>query len=293
MGFWFLVQILVNLVLFAGFAVLWMKLSRPAKDDPRLSKGLQLLQSKISVLEDLSDRTDNQVKQLTALLESKVIDVQQKIMASDKQLAKIEQSLAKSRELASIFQDRIPHEEIREREQTKKFVKAARMAHRGASVEQIIKETGLALAEAEFIAKVNKDQLQFCEDSLPDWALDDQSFSGVEQSDKAIDEISFLPPTQRGVPRDFAQVFEIPKADQSALQKLGEEFKAACDEVKATAEAKSQQEGFFDLNQLLNLEQKPTPKVSNPNPNGSVRVEKNLGVRPVEFRKIELVKDLQ
>ncbi|MEN0058082.1 MAG: DUF2802 domain-containing protein, partial [Bdellovibrio sp.] len=61
MSFWLLIQVLVNLILFAGVIGVWIRLSRPAKDDPRLSKGLQLLQSKIAVLEDLSDRTETQV----------------------------------------------------------------------------------------------------------------------------------------------------------------------------------------------------------------------------------------
>ena len=82
MSFWLLIQILINIVLFAVVGILWMKLSRPQKDDPRLSKGLQLLQSKISVLEDLSDRTETQVQQLTALIESKVKDVQAKIQSA-------------------------------------------------------------------------------------------------------------------------------------------------------------------------------------------------------------------
>ena len=69
MNAWILFQILVNLILTAGLVTLWIRLGRPAKDDPRMSKGLQLLQSKISILEDLSDRTDTQVQQLTALLD--------------------------------------------------------------------------------------------------------------------------------------------------------------------------------------------------------------------------------
>lgn len=71
MTFWGLVQIFVDLVLLASAGFMWVKLHRPAKDDPRLSRGLQLLQSKISVLEDLSDRTETQVTQLTKLMEQK------------------------------------------------------------------------------------------------------------------------------------------------------------------------------------------------------------------------------
>ena len=45
---------------------MWVKLFKRKQDDPRMSRGLQLLQSKIAVLEDLSDRTELQVKQLAA-----------------------------------------------------------------------------------------------------------------------------------------------------------------------------------------------------------------------------------
>ncbi|MGZ3802364.1 MAG: DUF2802 domain-containing protein, partial [Bdellovibrio sp.] len=99
MSFWFLLQVLVNLILLSGIIAMWVRLSRPPKDDPRLSKGLQLLQSKIAVLEDLSDRTETQVNQLTALLEQKVREIQVKVQASDKQLIKIEQSMQKSLEV--------------------------------------------------------------------------------------------------------------------------------------------------------------------------------------------------
>lgn len=170
MSFWVLIQILVNLILFAGVAAVWVRLHRPAKDDPRLSKGLQLLQSKIAVLEDLSDRTEHQVSQLTALLETKCRDIQEKIVAADRQISRIDQSAQKSMEVAKIFQDRIPHSEILERQNTIKYVKAARMAHRGASIEEIVNEVDLSRAEIEFIAKVNRDRLQFSEEDLPEWA---------------------------------------------------------------------------------------------------------------------------
>lgn len=170
MSFWVLAQVLINLLLFAGMAVLWVRLSRPAKDDPRLSKGLQLLQSKISVLEDLSDRTETQVSQLTAILETKCRELQGRIAEADRQILRIEQSAQKSLEVAKIFQDRIPHDEIIERQKTIKYVKAARLAHQGLPVEEIARQVDLTMAEIEMIAKVNRDQLQFSEADLPEWA---------------------------------------------------------------------------------------------------------------------------
>ncbi|MGE0763276.1 MAG: DUF2802 domain-containing protein, partial [Bdellovibrionales bacterium] len=75
-----MLQVFVDVALFLGVTVAWFRLNRPAQDDPRLSRGLQLLQSKIAVLEDLSDRTDAQVKQLTSLIEQKARLLQNKII---------------------------------------------------------------------------------------------------------------------------------------------------------------------------------------------------------------------
>lgn len=170
MSFWFLLQILINVVLFAAVGFMWVRLQKPAKDDPRLSRGLQLLQSKISVLEDLSDRTETQARQLTTLIEQKCREVQGVVLQTEKQLQKIEQSMEKSREVAKIFQDKIPHQEIIERQNSLKYIKAARLAHQGLSVEEISKQVDLARGELEFIANVNRQQLQFSESDLPDWA---------------------------------------------------------------------------------------------------------------------------
>jgi hypothetical protein len=168
--FWGLVQIFFDLLLIAATGFMWMRLNRPAKDDPRLSRGLQLLQSKIAVLEDLSDRTETQAGQLTALMEQKIRDLQAKLLQADKQIQKIDMSTSKSLEVAKIFQDKIPHQEIIERQNTIKYVKAARLAHQGRSVDDIAGQVDLSRGEIEFIAKVNREQLQFSEEDLPAWA---------------------------------------------------------------------------------------------------------------------------
>lgn len=199
MSFWVLVQTLVDLILLAGCGLLWVRLHRPPKDDPRLSKGLQLLQSKIAVLEDLSDRTEVQVTQLTALLETKCREIQEKIGAADRQIARIESSAQKSMEVASIFQDRIPHSEILERQNTIKYVTAARMAHQGHSVDEIAAQVDLSRAELEFIAKVNREQLQFSEADLPEWARAANPTASSAQAKKhgpAPSEVQFSLPRQ-------------------------------------------------------------------------------------------------
>lgn len=304
MSFWVLLQCLLNLILLAGVVGLWIRLQRPPKDDPRLSKGLQLLQSKISILEDLSDRTETQVGQLTSLLEQKVKDIQNKIQSADKQLARIDQSMQKSLEVAKIFQDRIPHEEIVERQNTIKYVKAARMAHQGMGVEEIATECPeLSRGEIEFIAKVNRDQLMFCEDSLPEWAnseIPEEEFSVSSLNDNTK---SMKTPLQRDNAPDFSTVFEVPKADQDALKKLGDAFKAACNEVKEKEEAAQSTannvSALFSVTQNIAqnfLGEKPTAATPTAAPLAKTKPlnsNKESVVRPVEFRRIDMTKDLE
>ncbi|WP_246845308.1 DUF2802 domain-containing protein [Bdellovibrio sp. NC01] len=294
MSFWFLLQLLVNVILLAGIVGMWVRLNRPPKDDPRLSKGLQLLQSKIAVLEDLSDRTETQVNQLTALLEQKVKDIQAKIQASEKQIAKIDQSMQKSLEVAKIFQDRIPHNEIVERQNTIKYVKAARMAHQGADIEEIAAQCPeLSRGEIEFIAKVNRDQLMFCEESLPEWAAHtDEETAMTDSSDLSdVDNISFGAPLQREKTSDISSIFEVPRNENDQLKKLGEAFKAACLEVEEE-EKKAEQKAPSIMNVTQDIAQnflgeKPAQQKHIP--------KKNIGepvIRPVEFRRIDLSRDL-
>ena len=301
MSFWLLLQILVNLILLAGIVALWIRSMRPAKDDPRLSKGLQLLQSKIAVLEDLSDRTETQVQQLTALLEQKVKDIQTKIQTSDKQLVKIEQSMQKSLEVAKIFQDRIPHGEIIERQNTLKYIKAARVAHHGQGIDEICEQIpDLSRGEVEFIAKVNRDQLMFCEDSLPDWAQESVSAAKAEDDYSDVDDIGFMPPLQKDSSVvDVAKAFEIPRTENEALKKLGDAFKAACVEVKEQEEAQQQKvesiASIFSVTQNMAqnfLSEKPISAAPTAMTAKPINSNKEAVVRPVEFRRIDMFDDL-
>ena len=195
------------LALTLAVAILWIKTSRPAKEDPRLSRGLQLLQSKISILEDLSDRTDKQVQQLMTLLEERARILQGKILQAHETLAKIDQSMSKSLNVAKIFQDKIPHGEIIERQNSAKFVLAAKLAHQGKTVEEIMQEVDLPQAEVEFIEKVNRDELTFSEDHLPEWAK-------TETTDAPM-----------------AAAFQTTRVDLSGLNVIQKNFKEAVKEV--------------------------------------------------------------
>jgi hypothetical protein len=204
--------VFTGLVLSLAIVILWIKVHRPPKEDPRLSRGLQMLQNKIAVLEDLSDRTDRQAQQLIALLDERAKILQGKILQAQETIMKVEASMSKSLDVAQIFQDKIPHEEIIERQNTAKYVRAAKLAHSGKSIEEIMVEVDLPRSEVEFIAKVNRDQLMFSEEHLPDWA----KYNSVETSNNF----------GLSQPR-MTQAFATPELDMTAMNQVSANFKTA------------------------------------------------------------------
>ncbi len=210
----------VDLVLVAGFMAMWWRLRRPPQDDPRLSRGLQLLQTKITVLEDLSDRTDSQVKQLTSLLEHKARGVQNKILEAEQQILKIDHSMNKSLEVAEIFQDKIPHQEILERQRTVEYVKAARMAHSGMSVEEIAQTVHLPREQVELIAKFNRDQLMFDESQLPEWAA--RPGATTDSPGFVMNDMDFV-----------NQLDTVPQPDFTGAGKIQDDFRKAVESARA------------------------------------------------------------
>ena len=166
MSLWSLLQLMVDVALILGVGILWYRFKRPAAEDPRLSRGLQLLQSKIAVLEDLSDRTDTQVKTLSHLLDQKAIALQGQMMASENQVRKIEQTMEKN---ISTMEEFANERVLVERDDTAKYVQAAQMAHSGLSVENIQREVELPREQLELITKMNKQQLMYDQSQLPSW----------------------------------------------------------------------------------------------------------------------------
>ena len=221
-----MLQVLVDVALFLGVTVAWFRLTRPAQDDPRLSRGLQLLQSKIAVLEDLSDRTDAQVKQLTSLIEQKARLLQNKIIEAEHQIRRVDQAMHKSKEVAEIFQDKIPHQEIIERQNTIKYVKAAKLANAGKSLEEIAAVVDLPMVQLELIAKLNKDQLVFDAEALPEWAQN--QIVADEATNLTADVLAQPAQTPVNTSGDLATLFEPPKEEYASLKRLGEEFRNAC-----------------------------------------------------------------
>lgn len=249
-------------ILIVAVGGLYARFLRAPQEDPRLSRGLQLLQSKISVLEDLSDRTDAQVKQLTKLLETKISQIQAKIQEAETQISRVESSMEKSREVASIFQDKIPHDEIVERKNTIKYIQAAKMAHKGHSVDEILAKLDLPRAEAEFIAKVNRQQLMFDESQLPVWAKSDLSRIESISPAQSLSEKPGLP--------SIEQALSIPSNTYESLKKLGDEFRLACREFEAqNPQIKGALEQSSkiaeDTNKVLRGEESKTESTMSPN----------------------------
>lgn len=241
MSLWILLQIGLNLIFGIAVFLCFQRLNRPAKDDPRLSRGLQLLQSKIAILEDLSDRTEVQVSQLTALLEQKCKDVQSKIQQAERHVHIINATMEKSLDVAKIFQDKIPHQEIIERQNTLKYVQAARMAHQGMTIEQIREKIDLPLGELEFIIKVNREQLMFSEEDLPAWARTEGEIAAQEPASEILappEPAPELCPIENPAPqRDLSEAFEVQRPQLQSLEKLGEQFRKACEEYDQQMQA--------------------------------------------------------
>lgn len=293
-SFWVLAQILLNIIFLAAVITIWIRQQRPQKDDPRLSKGLQLLQSKIAILEDLSDRTDEQVTQVMTILERKYQEIQLKLNESDRQIQKIDSNMNKSMEVAKIFQDRIPHAEILDRQNTIKYVTAAKMAHQGATIDQIASKVDLSKGEIEFIAKINRDQLMFCENSLPDWALGDQVANNEHQQTHFFVE----QPMMKMMPEMNLQPIQLShknnseneKAAQEQLKKIGDAYQDASLKNTTAASLIPTVQKENDLQKLLD-----SSKTSTLNQGKEEIIRQNnkiLKVRPVQFKRIDqLAKD--
>lgn len=169
MNIWLLLLTFFNIILLAGLSLSLFLRVKEKKEDQRLTKGLQLLQNKISILEDLSDKTDEQVRKLVHILDQKTGEIRQVMAESDEQIQEIETMLNRGLEISKIFQEQIPQGELHARQKTNLYVTAAKMANQGYTLEQITAQVDLSPAEIQMIIKVNKDNLQFAEDQLPAW----------------------------------------------------------------------------------------------------------------------------
>ena len=182
MSIWVGLQIILNLILLVGLALCFVRIQRQREDNPRLNQGLRLLQSKISVLEDLSDHSENQVNQLMTLLDKKLQEVRRSINNVNEHMVEMDQSIEKSKKMAEVIVNKIPHKEIIERKTTDKYKKAAQMAHQGIGVDRIVSELGLPRNEVQLIAKVNRKKYIFA-DKENLWASSAQQEESATKED--------------------------------------------------------------------------------------------------------------
>ena len=189
MSIWVLLQVVFNLAMLMGVALCLVRSFREPKDDPRLNHGLRLLQSKISILEDLSDHTENQVKQLMALLDKKLIDVRGAIHQVNGLMGEVGRSIADSRKMAEEFKQELVPDKIVEKKIENKYIQAAKMAHQGMAVDEIVKQLGLPKGEVQLIAKINRDKCVYAEDENVENQIFSQSLQLPEFSQASADQV--------------------------------------------------------------------------------------------------------
>lgn len=225
-------QIIFDFFLISGLVILWARHRKNDGDDPRMSRSLQLLQSKISILEDLSDRIDEQLQQASTLMEHKKKELDARVAEADRTIHTIQQSRDKSLEVAKIFQDRIPHAEIIERQRTIEYVKAARLAHQGVEISELVKQVNLPAGEVEFIAKMNREQLQFSLEELPDWATGASPSEQAAVASKAAETIANTGPVIEFPSRPTIELPKVSDAVSSDLAAIGERMRKAAGGVE-------------------------------------------------------------
>jgi hypothetical protein len=218
-------------------------------EDQSLSKCLQLLQNKISILQDLSDKTVEHVRTWVHLIEHKATDVQKQLIQSDEKIAQIEQALSKALDVSKIFYEQVPASEMAERQKTSKYVQAAKLANQGFTTDQISQKVDLSIAEIDMITKMNREQLQFAEESLPAWVNAAAQTENAENRDQEV--ADFNSQLQKMSQMVSSKAFDLPKPDLSSMNQIKQQFtdtiaqnstqipQTFIDEKKQTAETRT------------------------------------------------------
>lgn len=237
MSFWMTVQIVFNIVMLLTVFVMWAKLKRPPQEDPRMSRGLQLLQSKIAVMESLSDKTEAQFSNINSLIDKKTEKLQKILIKSEDQMSRLDTAMTKSMDVAEIFQDKIPHEDVIERKNSVQLITAARMAHAGHSIEEIVDKVKLPRPQVELICKVNKNDLIFDKDSLPGWVqkMESEQLGFVENEAPVhiqAETNNYEDESEQWVAKSNPEILSTPKSivgsELERIKKMGDEFKTLC-----------------------------------------------------------------
>lgn len=223
MNYWLLTLSTMNLLLLTLMLFSWLTKNKNKVEDQRLTKGLQLLQNKISILQDLSDKSDEQVRKWVHLIEQKSFEVQNQLSRSDEKMAQIETVLAKALDVSKAFAEQVPHETLAERQKTSRYAQAARLAHQGYSADQISQKTDLSTAETEIIIKMNRNQLQFSEDDLPAWVNTMANIPATgDEEQQEMNEFTAQLRKMNQVVSESA--FDTPKPDMTSMNQIKQQF---------------------------------------------------------------------
>lgn len=267
MNYWLLTLTLINVLLLAYIGFSHLAKNRTKVEDQRLTKGLQLLQNKISILQDLSDKTDEQVRTWVHLIEQKATDVQKQLIKSDEKIVQIEQALSKALDVSKIFYEQVPAAEMAERQKTSKYVQAAKLANQGFTTDQIAQKVDLSIAELDMITKMNRENLQFAEESLPAWIDAASRADNAENRDQELADFTSLlqSQSQKMSQAVSSTAFDLPKPDLSTMNQIKQQF------TDSIAQNSTQIPQTFLDEKKVAVE---------------TRTESGKVIRPFEFRKI-------
>ncbi len=273
MNYWLLTLALLNVLLIAYTAFNQLGRRRAQVDDQRLTRGLQLLQNKISILQDLSDKTDEQVRRWVHLIDQKSQQVQGQIHQSDSKIEQIEAALSKALDVSKIFYEQVPQAEMIERQKTSKYVQVAKLANQGFTVEQIAQKIDLSPAEIEMIAKMNRENLQFSEESLPAWvqAAAPSADAPEDRTHEVSEFAQSIQNQQRMTQTVSSTAFDRTEPDMTSMEHIKQQF------------TDSLGQNSTQIPQTFIEERKAAAAASAA---AETRTESGKIVRPFEFRKI-------
>lgn len=222
MNYWLLTLSMINILLLTFVLFSWLTKNKNKVEDQRLTKGLQLLQNKISILQDLSDKSDEQVRKWVHLIEQKSNEVQNQLIKSDDKIIQIEAALSKALDVSKIFYDQVPHAALADRQKTSKYVQAAKLAHQGFNSEQISQKIDLSVGEIDMIIKMNRDEMQYSEENLPAW-VNTNTPESTEDRSSEINE--FTAQLKKMTHQSVSEsAFDIQAPDLSSMDHIKQQF---------------------------------------------------------------------
>lgn len=281
MNYWLLSLSLLNVLLLAYIGFSELTKNKSKAEDNRLTKGLQLLQNKISILQDLSDKTDEQVRKWVHVIDQKASEVQGQLLQSDDKILQIENALNKALDVSKIFYEQVPHAEMTERQKTSKYVQAAKLANQGFTVDQICQKIDLSSAEIEMITKMNREELQFAEERLPAWveaAGNDAGAStnlniGTYRAQELTDFTVQMNQLKKMSTMVSETAFDMNKPDMTSMNQIKQEFTTAVTDT-------------LTHNLAQNSTQIPQTFLEDNKYKAITKTETGKIVKPFEFRKI-------